>query len=281
MNLYDYSPNIDEIEQDTTKELLSAIKKNAELIGLYRSLIQLAPNQTHQSFLFDVLRNKEFHFNQFAAVYENFTGLQPEYELEQIPFTDYRDGVEKAFQAEFENSEEYRNSFSVIQQPVIQNAIFQAFAGQRDNALRLNSLRSSLPARIQDYGGNPFVVDIEKVTKENDTFRTALWTGEHLQVTLMSIDVGDDIGLETHPTTDQFIRIEQGQGLVEMGDTKNNLTFKRQAYEDFAVMIPAGKWHNITNTGNEPMKVYAIYAPPEHPFGTVHETKADAAAAEE
>ncbi|WP_408005307.1 cupin domain-containing protein [Pseudalkalibacillus berkeleyi] len=130
--------------------------------------------------------------------------------------------------------------------------------------------------KLKDYGSNPFVVNIDQATKQNRNYRTALWTGENLQVTLMSIDVGDDIGLEVHPTTDQFIRIEEGQGVVQMGESKDNLSFQQRVYDDYAIMIPAGKWHNVINTGRRPMKVYAIYAPPEHPFGTVHETKADA-----
>ena len=65
-----------------------------------------------------------------------------------------------------------------------------------------------------------------------------------------------------------------------MGDSKNNLYFQKRIYDDFAIMIPAGKWHNIINTGNQPLKVYAIYAPPQHPRGTVHQTKSDAEAAE-
>jgi mannose-6-phosphate isomerase-like protein (cupin superfamily) len=133
---------------------------------------------------------------------------------------------------------------------------------------------------LKDYGGHPFVVNINKATKQNRSFRTALWTGDHLQVTLMSINVGEDIGLEVHPTVDQFLRIEEGQGIVQMGDTKDNLYFERRVYDDDAIMVPAGKWHNIINTGNKPLKLYSIYAPPEHPFGTVHETKADAMAAE-
>lgn len=133
---------------------------------------------------------------------------------------------------------------------------------------------------IQDFGPNPYVVNIEKATKQNQTYRTALWTGRHLQVTLMSIPVGDDIGLEVHPTTDQFIRIEEGQGLVRMGDSKDRVDFEHMAYKDFAIMVPAGKWHNVINTGHAPLKVYVIYAPPEHPYGTVHPTKAEAMAAE-
>lgn len=97
----------------------------------------------------------------------------------------------------------------------------------------------------------------------------------------MSIDVEEDIGLEVHPTVDQFLRIEEGQGLVQMGDQKDQLDFKQNVYEDYALMVPAGKWHNLTNTGTKPLKLYTIYASPEHPFGTVHNTKADAIAAEE
>jgi mannose-6-phosphate isomerase-like protein (cupin superfamily) len=134
---------------------------------------------------------------------------------------------------------------------------------------------------IKDHGSEPFVVDIERVTKQNKTFRTALWTGEHLQLTLMSIDVGEDIGLEVHPHLDQFLRLEQGQGLVQMGDSRHHLDFQAHVYPGYAIFVPAGKWHNLTNTGQRPIKLYSIYAPPEHPFGTVHETKADAMAAEE
>ncbi len=134
--------------------------------------------------------------------------------------------------------------------------------------------------KLQDYGPEPFVVNINEVTKQNNTFRTALWTGDNLQVTLMSINVGEDIGLEVHPTGDQFIRIEEGQGLVKMGDRKDKLDFQQKIYDDFAIMIPAGKWHNIINTGNKPLKLYAIYAPPEHPHSTVHKTKSDAEATE-
>ncbi|QZY54525.1 cupin domain-containing protein [Crassaminicella profunda] len=134
---------------------------------------------------------------------------------------------------------------------------------------------------LKDYGPEPFVINIEEATTQNPTFRTALWTGENLQVTLMSIPVGEDIGLEVHPTGDQFIRIEEGQGLVKMGDSKDQLDFQEKVYDDYAIMIPAGKWHNIINTGDKPLKLYAIYAPPEHPRGTVHKTKADAEADED
>lgn len=132
------------------------------------------------------------------------------------------------------------------------------------------------PNYIRDYGPEPFVMNINEVTKQNNNFRAALWTGNHLQVTLMSINVGESIGLEMHPDVDQFIRIEQGYGLVQMGNNKNNLNFERKVYDDFAIIIPAGKWHNLTNIGNVPIKLYSIYAPPNHPKGTIHRTKADA-----
>lgn len=138
----------------------------------------------------------------------------------------------------------------------------------------------STPIMLKDYGPKPFVVNIEEATKQNNAFRTALWTGKHLQLTLMSINVGEDIGLELHPDLDQFIRIEEGEGLVKMGDKKDRLDFQEKVYDDFVFIIPAGKWHNLINTGNKPIKLYSIYAPPQHPKNTVHETKAIAEAAE-
>ncbi len=163
-------------------------------------------------------------------------------------------------------------------------SVYYAFPNGVEHTNRFHGYRNfdgRAPISLKDYGPNPFVVNINEATIQNDTFRTALWTGEHLQVTLMSIDVGDDIGLEIHPNVDQFLRIEQGQGIVRMGKNKNNLNFERNVYDDSAIVIPAGTWHNVTNTGNTPLKLYSIYAPPNHPFGTVHATKADAIAAEE
>ncbi len=136
------------------------------------------------------------------------------------------------------------------------------------------------PMTLQDYGKEPLVINIEQAAEQNTNYRTTLWTGQHFQVTLMSIPAGSDIGLEIHPDTDQFIRVEEGQGLVQMGDSKEDLDFQSQAYEGYAIMIPAGKWHNLTNNGAKPLKLYVIYAPPHHPFGTVHPTKAAAMAAD-
>lgn len=152
------------------------------------------------------------------------------------------------------------------------------FNGNYDNYMNnyYNRYHSTNANLIRDYGPEPFVVNIEEITKANNTFRTALWTGEHLQLTLMSIPVGESIGLEIHPDTDQFLRLEQGEGLVQMGKDKNNLSFQKRVSNNFAFVVPAGTWHNLINIGNIPIKLYSIYAPPKHPRGTVHLTKADA-----
>ncbi len=124
-----------------------------------------------------------------------------------------------------------------------------------------------------DYGMEPFVVNIDCFAKQNPYYRTALWTGNHLQVTLMSIPVCGDIGLEMHPNVDQFIRIEDGCALVMMGRSQTLLNYQQRVDSNYAVLIPAGTWHNVINAGNKPLKLYSIYAPQQHPFGTVHETK--------
>lgn len=137
------------------------------------------------------------------------------------------------------------------------------------------------PATISsDFGPSPFIVDINKASVHNDTYRTALWTGNYLQLTLMSIPAGTDIGLEVHPDTDQFLRVESGRGLAQMGDAKDRLNFQLPVFDDSAIFVPAGTWHNVTNTGTEPLKLYTVYAPPHHAKGTVHQTKAIADAAE-
>ena len=132
-----------------------------------------------------------------------------------------------------------------------------------------------------DLGKKPYVVDIEKLTTENTNFRTAEWTGTYLQLTTMSIEVGGEVGFEVHEDTDQFLRIESGRAKVRMGKTKDNLDYERDAKDDDAIFVPTGYWHNILNTGDEPLKLYSIYAPPHHPAGTVHETYEIAMEAEE
>ena len=131
-----------------------------------------------------------------------------------------------------------------------------------------------------DEGPNPFVTNIEAATLANDRYRTTLWTGVHLQMTVMAIEPGHDIGLEVHEDRDQFLRLEVGKGRVQMGPSEDDLPFDREVEDDWVVLVPAGTWHNITNIGEQTMKLYALYAPPEHPHGTVHATKAEADAAE-
>lgn len=117
--------------------------------------------------------------------------------------------------------------------------------------------------------------DIEKLTKENETFRTVAYTGKHTQLTLMSIDVGDDIGWERHGHLDQFLRIEQGSARLDLGTSRDSVDESHDIEEDWALIVPAGTWHNVVNTSDVPLKLYSLYSPPEHPEGTIHVTKAD------
>ena len=133
---------------------------------------------------------------------------------------------------------------------------------------------------LNDEGPNPFVTNIEADTLANDNYRTTRWTGSNIQLTLMSIEPGRDIGLEVHDHGDQFLRVEPGRARVQMGPTEDDLNFDREVGDDWAIFVPAGSWHNITNIGDDPLKVYAIYGPPEHPHGTDHATKAEADADE-
>lgn len=128
----------------------------------------------------------------------------------------------------------------------------------------------------KDHGKKPYVIDIDAGTIENENFRTTLWTGEKLQVTLMTIKPGDDIGLEVHEGIDQFLRLEQGTGLCQMGPSEDNLNFEQEVTADDAIFVPADVWHNVTNTGDEDLKLYTIYAGPDHVPGTIHETHEDA-----
>jgi mannose-6-phosphate isomerase-like protein (cupin superfamily) len=135
-------------------------------------------------------------------------------------------------------------------------------------------------ASLTDEGPFPFVTDVEADTLANENYRTTRWTGSNIQMTLMTIEPGHDIGLEVHEHGDQFLRVEQGRARVQMGPAKDDLSFVREVGDDWVILVPAGTWHNVTNIGDEPLKVYAIYGPPEHPSGTVHATKAEADADE-
>ncbi len=129
---------------------------------------------------------------------------------------------------------------------------------------------------ISDSGPNPYIVNISELTEANVAYRQTPWTGQHFQVTVMSIKPGDDIGLEIHDDTDQFIRIESGTGRAHLGVSKDEIIIEQDVSDGWAVIVPAGTWHDVTNTGTKDLKVYTIYAPIKHPHGTIHETKADA-----
>lgn len=129
---------------------------------------------------------------------------------------------------------------------------------------------------ITDYGPKPFVTDIDKNAMCNRNYRTAIWTGEYLQATLMCIPIGGEIGLEVHEDTDQFIKIVDGNGRAMFGDNENCLISRQNVCAGSGVFVPAGTWHNIVNTGCRPLKLYTLYAPPHHPHGTVERTKQDA-----
>lgn len=119
----------------------------------------------------------------------------------------------------------------------------------------------------------PYVNNLEKDTVENENFRKVLSTTEKSQLVVMSLLPGEDIGEEVHDV-DQFIRIEQGSGKAVLNGEEFDVE------DDWAVVVPAGAMHNIINTGDSKMKLYTVYTPPEHKDGTVHETKAEAMAAE-
>ncbi len=128
----------------------------------------------------------------------------------------------------------------------------------------------------KDYGANPYVANIGQMAVQNQNFRTAIWTGCHLQMTLMCIPPCGEIGLELHADTDQFVRVEQGNAVVKMGRRKERMDFYQNMRSGDAVFIPAGTWHNIVNAGRNFLKVSSIYAPPHHPKGTVHRTREEA-----
>lgn len=125
-----------------------------------------------------------------------------------------------------------------------------------------------------------WIGDIEEATLDNDTFRTVLFTGEHVQLTVMRLGPTEEIGREVHPHLDQFIRVEAGRARVELSTTEGGAEETHDLHADWAAIIPAGTWHNVVNVGEGELKLYSLYTPPEHPPGTVHRTKAEADAAE-
>ncbi len=119
-----------------------------------------------------------------------------------------------------------------------------------------------------------FVEDIEELTEENHDFRRVLYTGKHLQLVLMSLKAGEEIGEETHLEHDQFFRVEKGKGEIVIDGVHQKIK------SDDAVVVPAGARHNVINTGDKSLRLYSLYGPPKHADGVIHATKADATESE-
>jgi mannose-6-phosphate isomerase-like protein (cupin superfamily) len=117
-----------------------------------------------------------------------------------------------------------------------------------------------------------YIDDIERATLDNADFRRVLYTSKNLQLVLMTLPPGCDIGEEVHEHIDQFFRIEEGEGEIRIDGAAHRIA------DDFAVIVPAGARHNVINTGSAPLKLYTLYGPPEHKDGTVHKTKEQAEA---
>jgi len=120
-----------------------------------------------------------------------------------------------------------------------------------------------------------FIANIEDRTEENKDFRHVLYTGPHMQLVLMALKPGEEIGQELHESVDQFFRVEKGKGEVWIDGKTTKIE------SDMAIIVPAGARHNIRNTGDKPLKLYTLYAPPQHADGTVQATRAEAEASEE
>lgn len=120
-----------------------------------------------------------------------------------------------------------------------------------------------------------FIDNIEEKTEQNNFFRQVLYTGKHTQLVVMSLLPGEEIGMEVHPQVDQFFRIEEGRAKVVIDGEEHEVD------EGFAIIVPAGSQHNVINTGSNPLKLYTLYSPPNHPDGTIHRIRAEAMAAEE
>lgn len=121
-----------------------------------------------------------------------------------------------------------------------------------------------------------WVKNIEKATLKNKNFRAVEFTGKHAQVVLMRLAPGEEIGWEAHPEVDQFFRLEQGRVRLDLGTASGVAEESHEAKNAWAFVIPAGVFHNVTNIGQKPVKLYTVYSPPNHPADTVQKTKAEA-----
>lgn len=277
------NPNLNQgnaYDEQTANMVEETLQREASLIPMYFQVLEPFRQDASGQGIMYAVQSK----NQIAAsleqVYQYFTGQQ--IDTRQSAYKQEENGsIASVYEHARQSYEENYHKSEQINEPHSRQLLYQLAMTDYQIANYLAGYLepqqgSGMYSRVTDYGGNPFVIDIENAAEANTNYRTALWTGEHLQVTLMSIPVGSDIGLEVHPDTDQFLRIEEGEGTVQMGNRQDNLTIQRHVEEDSAIMVPAGTWHNITNTGDEALKLYTIYAPPHHPFGTVEHTKQEA-----
>jgi mannose-6-phosphate isomerase-like protein (cupin superfamily) len=150
---------------------------------------------------------------------------------------------------------------------MLNHVVTSCAAGQRDGDGTTTALKENT---VKGFIGN-----IEDRTEENPDFRRVLYTGPHMQLVLMALHPGEEIGDEVHSDTDQFFRVEMGKGEVWIDGQQTKIE------SDMAIVVPAGARHNIKNTGEKPLKLYTLYAPPHHADGTVQPTKADAEASTE
>lgn len=271
-------------DEQTANIIEETLQREASTLPMYFQIVDQFRNDASAQGLVYAVQSR----NQIAAgleqVYHYFTGKQ----LDRRQSEHHQERnvhIEGVYDHARQGYEENYHKSAQVNEPYSRQMLYQLAMTDYQIASHLagyleNNQGNTIASRVTDHGGNPFVIDIENAAENNTNYRTALWTGEHLQVTLMSIPVGGDIGLEVHPDTDQFIRIEEGSGTVQMGNRQDNLTIRQQVEEDSAIMVAAGTWHNITNTGDEALKLYTIYAPPHHPFGTVEATKEEAMQAE-
>jgi len=135
------------------------------------------------------------------------------------------------------------------------------------------------PDKRKDHGPEPYTLNLAELAKMNTHFREAVWTGDLLQLVLMSLQPQEEIGLEEHSDTDHFFYVVEGTGIIQMGEKDTNINYSESIAPGCGIFVPKGEWHNIINNGSTPLKILVLYAPPHHEHGTVHKTKAEAEAA--
>lgn len=274
--MYRTNPNLNPrnvFDEQATKTVEETLQREKTSLSMYYQVLDQFRNDPSEQGLVYAVQSKNQIIADLEQVYQYFTGHQ----VDTRQLENNQEGeasIETIYEHALQGYEENYRKSEQINEPYSQQLLYQLAMIDYQIADHLsgyleNQQEDQTSSRVTDYGRNPLVIDIEDAAEANTDYLTALWTGEHLQVTLMSIPVGSDIGLDVHPDTDQFLRIEEGRGTVQMGNQQNNLNIQQRVEEDSAIMVPAGTWHNITNNGDEPLKLFSIYAPPHHSFGTV------------